>query len=67
MFRDEELLQELNNAQMKNKEKNDSEKSENSLYRLNIRDTTPENIKENVIIPSDKYKNFFNIEGIDDL
>ena len=75
MFRDEEILQELNDAKMKTKERldkeneenYDNEKSEDNLYRINIRDTTPENIKENVVIPSDKYKNFFDIEGIKEL
>ena len=76
MFRDEEILQELNEAKMKAKERldkdnedenYDNEKSEDNLYRLNIRDTTPENIKENIVIPSNKYKNFFDIEGIQEL
>ena len=49
-----------------NKDKNNKE-NEDYLYSLNIRDTTPDNIKENVIIPSVKYKNFFDIEEIKEL
>ena len=75
-IRNQGILEELNNAQIKkykenqikhNNNENNKEKSDNSLYRLNIRDTTPDNIKENVIIPTDKYNDFFNIEGINDL
>ena len=78
IFRDEELLQELNEAKIKNKERQaqknennednkDNEKSYDSLYRLNVMDSTPENMKENIIIPNDKYNNFFEIEGMKDL
>ena len=78
MFRDEEILQELKEAQLKtkerleqNKEKEnkdyDNENNEDNLYMLNVRDTTPENMKENIVIPSGKYSNFFDIEGITEL
>ena len=71
MFRNEELLKELNEAQIKNKERLENENqndNEDSLYRLNIRDTTPEMIKENVVIPNyEKYNNFFDIEAIKEL
>ena len=74
MFKDEEIYRELTEAAKKSKERqekngeNESEKSEDDpLYRLNIRDTTPDNIKENVIIPSNKYQNFFNVEEIKEL
>ena len=63
MFRDEELLKEISEAQIKNKEslKNENQNdNEDSLYRLNIKDSTPEMIKENVVIPNyEKYKKFF--------
>ena len=78
MFRDEEILQELKEAQLKtkerleqNKEKEnkdyDNENNEDNLYMLNVRDTTPENMKENIVIPNGKYSNFFDIEGITEL
>ena len=73
MFRDEELLKELNEAQIKNKERlenekqDDDDKNEDYLYRLNIRDTTPEMMKENVVIPNEKYNNFFDFEAIKEL
>ena len=53
-------MRELNNASTKN---NENEKSEESLYKLNVRDSTPENIKENVIIPSNKYNNLFQVKN----
>ena len=74
MFKDEEILQELNEVQLKTKERqekngeNISERSEDDpLYRLNVRDSTPDNIKENVVIPSNKYQNFFDVEEIQEL
>ena len=78
MFRDEEILKELNEVKIKNQENKEQksvnnedneekEKSYESLYRLNIMDSTPQNMKENVVIPNDKYNNFFDIEGIKDL
>ena len=74
MFKDEEIYRELTEAAKKSQERqekngeNESEKSEDDpLYRLNIRDTTPDNIKENVIIPSNNYQNFFNVEEIKEL
>ena len=74
MFKDEEILQELNEVKLKTKERqekngeNISERSEDDpLYRLNVRDSTPDNIKENVVIPSNKYQNFFDVEEIQEL
>ena len=78
MFRDEEILKELNEAKIKykvkqeqknenNEDNEENEKSYESLYRLNVMDSTPENMKENVVIPNDKYNKFFNIEGFKDL
>ena len=70
MFKEENLLKELNDAQIKNKERKenkDKDESNNSLYKLNIMDSTPENMKENVVLTTDKYKNFFDIEGINEL
>ena len=71
MFRDEQILQELNNANKINEEDendNDNEKNdEESLYKLNIRDTTPDKVRENVVIPSNKYNDFFDVENINEL
>ena len=68
MFRDEELLKEISEAQIKNKESLENENqndNEDSLYRLNIKDSTPEMIKENVVIPNyEKYHNVIDIETI---
>jgi hypothetical protein len=68
--KDKILLKELNKMNIKDdkdKYNNDTNRTDNSLYKLNIGDSMPENSKENVIITNEKYQNFFDIEGIDDL
>jgi hypothetical protein len=72
MFRDEKILQELNDAKKTNDEndnetEDDIEKKQETLYQINIRDTTPDKIRENVIIPSNKYNDFFNVENLEEL
>ena len=72
MFRDEQILQELNDAKKThdendNETEDDIEKKQESLYQLNIRDTTPDKIRENVIVPSNKYNDFFNVESLEEL
>ena len=69
MFKNEELLKELDKAQMDSKERqaNNQGDKNDSLYRLNIMDATPENGRENVILTTNKYQNFFDIEGITEL
>jgi hypothetical protein len=69
MFKEEELLKELDKAQMDSKERqaNNQGDKNDSLYRLNIMDTTPENGRENVILTTNKYQNFFDIEEINEL
>ena len=39
---------------------NDSKSSDSNLYRLNIRESTPLMIKQDVILPSNEYSDFFN-------
>ena len=69
MFKEEELLKELDQAKKDSKERQENNQSDknDSLYRLNIMDTTPENGRENVILTTNKYQNFFDIEGINEL
>ena len=69
---EERILKELNEAKMLNKERMEKENSEeyknnDSLYKINIMETTPENLKQNVIVPSNKYQDFFDIEEINEL
>ena len=73
---EERILKELDEAKMKNKERleknidNENEESknnDNSLYKINVMETTPDNVKQNVIIPSNKYQDFFDIEEISEL
>ena len=63
MFKEAELLKELDKAQMDSKERqaNNQGDKNDSLYRLNIMDTTPENGRENVVLTTNKYQNFFNV------
>ena len=69
MNNDERILKELDEAKLLNKEKNEKEKENNddSLYKINVMESTPQSIKQNVIIPSNKYQNFFDIEEINEL
>ena len=69
MFKEAELIKELDKAQMDSKERqaNNQGDKNDSLYRLNIMDATPENGRENVILTTNKYQNFFDIEGINEL
>ena len=74
---EERILKELDEAKIKNKERldkninNENEESkndnDNSLYKINVMETTPDNVKQNVIIPSNKYQDFFDIEEISEL
>ena len=70
---EERILKELNDAKLLNKERMEKENSEecknndNSLYKINIMETTPDNLKQNVIVPSNKYQDFFDIEEINEL
>ena len=38
----------------------DSKLGDNNLYRLNIRESTPLMIKQDVVLPSNEYSDFFN-------
>jgi len=70
---EERILKELNDAKLLNKERIEKENSEecknndNSLYKINIMETTPDNLKQNVIVPSNQYQDFFDIEEINEL
>ena len=66
MINEERILKELDEAKLINKERKENE-NENSLYKINIMESTPQNIKQNVIIPSNKYQDFFDIEEINEL
>ena len=76
-YNEERILKELNEAKLINKErlekskeesKNDESKNyDNSLYKINVMESTPQNIVQNVIIPSNKYQDFFDIEEINEL
>ena len=68
MNNDERILKELDEAKLLNKEKNEKENNnDDSLYKINVMESTPQSIKQNVIIPSNKYQNFFDIEEINEL
>ena len=69
MIRDEELLNELNEAQIRNKERlekenqdnNDNEKNKDFLYRFKYKRYITWRIKENVVIPNyEKYNELKN-------
>ena len=73
---EEKILKELDEAKIKSKERlekdtnNENEESknnDNSLYKINVMETTPDNEKQNVIIASNKYQDFFDIEEISEL
>ena len=44
----------------------DSNKNQNSFYQINIRDTTPHLIKENKILASKDYSDFFDIPDLEE-
>ena len=44
----------------------DSKFVENSLYKLNIRDSTPHLIKQDIILPSKDFSDFFDIPDLED-
>ena len=67
MNNDERILKELDEAKLLNKQKNEKENNDDSLYKINVMESTPQSIKQNVIIPSNKYQNFFDIEEINEL
>ena len=71
---EDRILKELDEAKIKNKERleknmnnEESKNNDNSLYKINVMETTPDNEKQNVIIPSNKYQDFFDIEEISEL
>ena len=66
MINEERILKELDDAKLINKERQENE-NENSLYKINIMESTPQNVKQNVVIPSNKYQDFFDIEEINEL
>ena len=66
MINEERILKELDEAKLINKERQENE-NENSLYKINIMESTPQNVKQNVVIPSNKYQDFFDIEEINEL
>ena len=66
MNNDERILKELDEAKLLNKENHEKE-NDDSLYKINVMESTPQNVKQNVIIPSNKYQNFFDIEEINEL
>ena len=66
IINEKRILKELDEAKLINKEKQENE-NENSLYKINIMESTPQNVKQNVIIPSNKYQDFFDIEEINEL
>ena len=66
VLNEERILKELDEAKLINKEKQENE-NDNSLYKINVNDSTPQNIKQNIIIPSNKYQDFFDIEEINEL
>ena len=43
-----------------------SKNIDNNLYKLNIRETTPHMIRQDVILPSKDYSDFFDIPDMDD-
>ena len=45
----------------------DSKFSENSLYKLNIRDSTPHLVKQDIILASKDFSDFFNVQELDDI
>ena len=47
-------------------EKNESEKIEKNIYKINIMDTTPHIIKQNTVLASQNYYNFFEIQDSDE-
>ena len=47
-------------TQNKTLNSDDSKLGDNNLYRLNIRESTPLMIKQDVILPSNEYSDFFN-------
>ena len=72
IINEENILKELNDAKIKNEERmknesNEERKNDNSLYKINIMETTQNDINYNVIVPSNKYQNFFDIEEINEL
>ena len=69
----EELLMKLEKGQKiinkKEKESIDSEKSnkiENDIYKINIRDTTPLHVKENTVLASKDYSDFFDFPDFEE-
>ena len=72
IINEENILKELNDAKIKNEERmknesNEERKNDNSLYKINIMETTQNDINYNVIVPSNKFQNFFDIEEINEL
>ena len=57
----QELLNELKNVSQKNNDKNVPEQ-EKLLYNLNIRDNTSNTLRQNVILTSKKYSDFFKLK-----
>ena len=66
MINEERILKELNEAKEISKERFEKENG-NSLYKINIMESTPQVVQQNVIIPSNKYQDFFDIEEINEL
>ena len=69
----EELLMKLEKGQKiinkKERESIDSEKSnkiENDIYKINIRDTTPLHVKENTVLASKDYSDFFDFPDFEE-
>ena len=57
-----------NNSKSKNEiiNSDESDKSENNFYKIDIRDTTPNLIKENIILASKDYSDFFDVPDLED-
>ncbi len=57
-----------NNSKSKNEiiNSDESDKSENNFYKIDIRDTTPNLIKENIILASKDYSDFFDVPDLEE-
>ena len=67
--KNEEILEKLEQSKVKDLKSIDSEKSNNydkGYYKINIRDSTPNLIKENTVLASKDYSDFFDIPDLDD-
>ena len=67
--KNEELLEKLEQSKAKDSKSIESDKSnnvDNGYYKINIRDSTPNLIKENTVLASKDYSDFFDIPDFDD-